>query len=363
MHSYYGKDNVPGGRSRRIAESESRGGPVCAYALLSTSRLNPAPDVHVERSVNTLPARLSRFAAVRLLPAAKRRQFAVRQFDSCTARRVASLPRESVGVLHIWNWLPRTVAALREHHPRAVVVRDVSIAREYDFEWGEDIRVENRLVDVFVTPSTYASDRLCSWGIPVEKIRQIPFGVDAERYNPRRTSEADPARPLRFAYAGAVSGRKGVPELLRVWRRIALPDAELHLYGTVKPEVEPWLEGLSRVHAHGFVELSQELPRNDVFVFPSHLEGSAKAVYEALACGLPVITTPNAGSIVRDGVEGYLVPPGDEDALAEVIQRLHTDSALRSRMGDAARTRAEEFPWSRYARAVWEMYEEATEIR
>jgi len=363
MHSYYGRDNVPGGRSRRIAESEFRRAAVRAFALLGTARLNPAPDVLVERSINSLAARVRRFAAVRLLPAVKRRRFSVRQFDSCTARRVASLPRESVRVLHIWNWLPGTVEAVRSHHPGAVVIRDVAIAREYDFEWGEDIRVENGLVDMFVTPSSYASDRLRSWGIPAEKIREIPFGVDVERYSPRWTSESEGARPIRFAYAGAVSGRKGVPELLRVWRRVALPDAELHLYGTVKPEVEPWLEGLSGVYAHGFVELSRELPRNDVFVFPSYLEGSAKAVYEALACGLPVITTPNAGSIVRDGAEGYLVSAGDEEALAEAIQTLYADSALRSRLGGAARTRAEEFPWRRYAHAVWDMYEETMETK
>jgi LmbE family N-acetylglucosaminyl deacetylase len=362
------KANLPGGRSKRIAESASRCAPVRAYALLDTGYRVPAPDVTVERSIGCLAARALRFAAVRVLPAPRKRRFAVRQFDLHTAKRLRALPSGTVSVLHIWNWLPQTVAVVRRWHPQAVVIRDVSIAREYDFEWGEDIRAENALVDVFLSPSPYASAELYSWGIASDKVQEIPFGVDADRFRPA-TSKGDGARafespgPVRFAYAGAVSGRKGVPELLRVWRDLALPDAELHLYGTVKPEIEPELNGLSGVHAHGFTDITVELPRNDIFVFPSHREGSAKAVYEALACGLPVITTPNAGSIVRHGREGLIIEAGNEAALAAAVGTLYEDGALRRRMSVAARARAEEFPWNRYARRVWELYEQTAKLR
>lgn len=377
MHSYYGKANLPGGRSKRIAESSRRSAPVRAYALLDTHRHVAPPDVTVERSVDGVAARALRFAAVRVLSPARKRRFAVRQFDLHTARRVRTLPAGMVAVLHIWNWLPETVAVVRRWHPQAVVIRDVSIARKRDFEWGEDIRTEDALVDVFLSPSSYASSELYSWGIPRNKVREIPFGVDTERFRPASSSKAasggseaaqrehDGIAPestgsVRFAYAGAVSGRKGVPELLRVWRHLALPDAELHLYGTVKPEVERELRGLAGVYAHGFTDITVELPRNDIFVFPSHREGSAKAVYEALACGLPVITTPNAGSVVRDGVEGLLVNAGDQKGLARAIKTLYRDARLRRRMAAASRARAEEYPWERYGRSVWELYEELT---
>jgi len=111
------------------------------------------------------------------------------------------------------------------------------------------------------------------------------------------------------------------------------------------------------VRAHGFVHVVEELPKNDVFVFPSRREGSSKAVYEALACGLPVITTPSSGSVVRHGVEGLIVPTDSEAELATAIRTLYTDRSLREKMSAAARARAEEFPWSRYAREVWHTYE------
>jgi glycosyltransferase involved in cell wall biosynthesis len=86
----------------------------------------------------------------------------------------------------------------------------------------------------------------------------------------------------------------------------------------------------------------------DVFAYPSLHEGSAFASYEALASGLPVVCTPNTGSVVRDGVEGFLVPPRDVDALVERLRLLHRDPDLRARMALAARARAEEFTWAHY---------------
>jgi glycosyltransferase involved in cell wall biosynthesis len=289
-----------------------------------------------------------------------KRRFALRQFDAATARSVSKLPPGSVGILHIWNWVPKTVAAIRRLNPDAVVLRDVSIAREYDFELGEHITTEMKHVDLFVSPSRFATEQMLQWGVPESRIKEIPFGVDLEMFRPDGERPRNEARNVRYAYAGAVSARKGIPELLRAWQILDLEDAELHLYGTVKAEVRPYLEGASHVVAHGFTRIAEELPKNDVFVFPSHREGSSKAVYEALACGLPVITTPNAGSVVRDGVEGYVVPPGDEVALADAVRRLHEDGRKRVVMGRAARSRAEEFPWSRYARDVWALYEQTT---
>ena len=86
----------------------------------------------------------------------------------------------------------------------------------------------------------------------------------------------------------------------------------------------------------------------DLFVYPSLHEGSAFATYEALASGLPVIATPNTGSVVRDGTDGYLVPVRDVDALMAKIELLYRDAERRAAMGMAARQRAEEFTWGAY---------------
>ena len=109
------------------------------------------------------------------------------------------------------------------------------------------------------------------------------------------------------------------------------------------------VEHLGRV-AHS--EMPARMAAADVFVFPSLFEGSAVVTYEALACGLPSVVTPEAGSVVRDGTEGFLVPSRDVEALAKSMERLGEDAELRASMAEAARARAEEFDWPRYHAAL-----------
>ena len=103
-----------------------------------------------------------------------------------------------------------------------------------------------------------------------------------------------------------------------------------------------------------------ELPRYyqsaDIFVYPSLHEGSALAIYEALASGLPVVTTFNSGSVVRDGIEGYVVPVQDPDAIKDKIEFLYHNFQLRKKMGVAARLRAETFSWEAYKARIAGIY-------
>jgi glycosyltransferase involved in cell wall biosynthesis len=96
----------------------------------------------------------------------------------------------------------------------------------------------------------------------------------------------------------------------------------------------------------------------DVFAFPTIEEGSALVIYEALACGLPVITTPNAGSVVRDEIEGFLLPMRDVDGMAGRLERLRADAQLRHDMGNAARRRAEGFTWRAYGDNLAQLYQQ-----
>ena len=78
----------------------------------------------------------------------------------------------------------------------------------------------------------------------------------------------------------------------------------------------------------------------DVFVFPSLFEGSAVVTYEALATGLPSVVSPSAGSIVRDGIEGFVVPPSQVDLLARRMEQLGNRPRASRPHGRAARSRA-----------------------
>jgi glycosyltransferase involved in cell wall biosynthesis len=94
--------------------------------------------------------------------------------------------------------------------------------------------------------------------------------------------------------------------------------------------------------------IHEEFAAADVFVLPSLAEGSAGVTYEALASGVPVVTTRAAGSVVRDGIDGRIVPERDPEALADAIAEIVEDREERARMSVAARERARDYTWDRY---------------
>jgi glycosyltransferase involved in cell wall biosynthesis len=98
----------------------------------------------------------------------------------------------------------------------------------------------------------------------------------------------------------------------------------------------------------------------DVFAMPSLHEGFGLAALEAMGSGLPIVASDVGGlpELIEDSTTGYLVPPGDEVALAERLGHLLADEALRSRMGSAARERASrEFSNARMAHLILEVYD------
>jgi glycosyltransferase involved in cell wall biosynthesis len=213
--------------------------------------------------------------------------------------------------------------------------------------------------DYILIPSAFVRDSMSAEGVPASRLWEIPFGADLSRFTPR----AEPhSHPFRAIYAGQVSIRKGVPYLLEAWKRLAMPQAELWIVGHMTPDFQAishlW-DGLPNVkywgHSQNLPELFQQ---SDVFVFPTIEEGSALITYEALACGLPMVTTPNAGSVARDGVEGFIVPIRDVEALCQRIEQLACDSELRRALSRAARQRAEQFSWAQYQKRLVTMYQQ-----
>jgi glycosyltransferase involved in cell wall biosynthesis len=95
-------------------------------------------------------------------------------------------------------------------------------------------------------------------------------------------------------------------------------------------------------------QIREEFRRADIFVLPTLAEGMALVHLEAMACGVPVITTSHCGSVVRDEVDGFIVPARDATALADRLQQLLEDRPLRMQMGASSRERAREFTWTRY---------------
>jgi glycosyltransferase involved in cell wall biosynthesis len=214
---------------------------------------------------------------------------------------------------------------------------------------------EYDLADLILVLSAKAEETFLAAGVPAEKLFRHQRGVDVERFTPA----PQPPEIFRAVFVGALIKRKGVHHLLETWRKLALKNAELVLVGAPHPEMEPYLaDAGSNVRLAGFVNRVEECYQAaTVHIFPSECEGSAKCTYEAAACGLPQITTREAGDVVLDQVNGLIIPPNNPDALAEAILTLYRDRGLRERLGAAARERVvENFTWAHFGNRLLEAY-------
>jgi len=207
------------------------------------------------------------------------------------------------------------------------------------------------------------------------RYRIIPNGVSlpgagaAPAAAPPAAADGRDGEALRILFIGQAVERKGLPVLLRAFE--ALRDhipATLTLVGAGEGEVAHMMLDGRGVTALGKVSEERklaELAGADVVCAPSlHGESFGMVLTEAFAAGAPVIASdiPGYRDVLRDGIDGQLVAPGDALALAEALRRVALDARLRARMALAARERAERFAWFNVAAEVLESYEQAQRI-
>ena len=264
--------------------------------------------------------------------------------------------------------IPSLVEIPTWHRDRGKIDRPTTPAAPKT-SWKENLLLERErfleeyeLADLLVVLSEKAADTFRVQGFPESKLYYLPRGVDVERFKPG-------TRPPKFraVFSGALIERKGIHHLLEAWHRLDLKDAELWLIGTVHDEAKPHLKRFWRdnIRLVGFVrDVENYLNQGTVHVFPSTCEGSAKVTYEAAACGLPQITTREAGDVVVDTVEGTIVPPGDVDRLADAILHLYENPEIVARMSLAARERVvKNFTWDHFRTRLLIAYQRAMEIK
>ena len=194
---------------------------------------------------------------------------------------------------------------------------------------------------------------------PGERIALIPNGVDTEYFRPSGVRRDDGA--VRLLFVGSLSDAKGLPELraaLCLLRQRGVRSFHVDLVGSatrhadaVRQRTAYHRDGLDDwVRFHGVDHAGstrQWMQQADAFVLPSRVESFGIANLEAMACGLPVVST-RTGAIpeyIVHGEHGWLLQPGDVNGLADALQRLIQDAGLRQRLGAAARQRALQYDW------------------
>jgi glycosyltransferase involved in cell wall biosynthesis len=212
--------------------------------------------------------------------------------------------------------------------------------------------------DLILCGSEFVRESIQASGGPIKRCCVVPYGIRIPSPAPRKSNGS---RSLHVLTVGAVGLRKGAPYVLAAAKRLK-GKAEFRMAGQL--EISTYGQELLRQHVTllGAVprsEIQQQFAWADVFLLPSICEGSATACYEALAYGLPVITTPNAGSVVRDGVDGFIVPIRDAAAIVDKIDRLADDPDLWEKMSANALARASEFTVQKYGERLLSAIREA----
>jgi alpha-maltose-1-phosphate synthase len=210
-----------------------------------------------------------------------------------------------------------------------------------------------RQANAITVPSTAAAQSFVAMGVAAEKVYTIPYGVRLENFRP----VAEPAEgEFNVLFAGAPGLRKGVPYLLQAFANLKHPRKTLRIAGYVQEDLKPVLGRLPRENVEFLgpisqTELVERMSRSHVLVLPSIEEGLALVQAEAMACGCPVIGSTNTGGddLYTDGVEGFIVPIRDAQAITDRMQRLADEPELQRTMREAALRRVQSMGgWTEY---------------
>lgn len=216
---------------------------------------------------------------------------------------------------------------------------------------------ELRLASVVLAATSFTRDTLAEHPGFDAPVHVVPYGAPTAVPFGDRTPYAPAGKPLRALYVGSLGQRKGLSYLFAA-ARAAGKAVELTVVGTRPAETCPaldralaacrWIPSLP----HG--EILALMRASDVLVFPSLFEGFGLVILEAMAQGVPVITTPHTAGpdIITDGVDGFLVPIRDAAAITARLDLLHADRSRLAAMGEAARATAARFTWRAYETAL-----------
>jgi glycosyltransferase involved in cell wall biosynthesis len=203
--------------------------------------------------------------------------------------------------------------------------------------------------DSIVAMSRESLAELEEVGYPAGRVLSTPNGIPLDFSTQAQHPEG---RPCQVVFVGRLDEQKRLDVLLGAWADIcgSKPEAHLHIWGQGPLDAE-LRQQAARLKIEGNLTFGgqvegvpKRLAEMDVFVLPSQAEGNSNALLEAMAAGLPIVSTSVGGTAMQVGVEGqaFLCGPGDGEALKAALTRLISSPPLRRSLGAAMRRRAEE---------------------
>lgn len=213
---------------------------------------------------------------------------------------------------------------------------------------------EYELADYILVPSSFVEESMINNGVAKEKILKIPYGYDPSIFKKDNTVYKKENGKFTAIFVGQIGYRKGIKYLLEAVKSLSDNNnsIELILVGNVDQNIKPLLKEYKAYYKQlDFIpqnELIQLYNQSDVFIFPSLCEGSARVVYEAAACGLPLVVTHNSGTFVENGKEGLIIKPFDAREIERALTLLKENRELKENMSSLALETVKGYTWANY---------------
>jgi len=214
------------------------------------------------------------------------------------------------------------------------------------------------LADRVVVNSNFCGEALKKQGVPAEKLTVVPLCYEAGNYLPERMKVGDTNRPLRVLFLGQVILRKGIQYLCKVARQLQKEKIHFDVVGPIGISDSAIKSAPANVAFHGRATRDQTAAwyqRSDVFVLPTLSDGFALTQLEAMAHGLPVVTTPCCGEVVTNGVDGFIVPARDVGALVQAFQNYLLEPERLKTHQTAALQKSRQFTLARLAENLMQL--------
>jgi glycosyltransferase involved in cell wall biosynthesis len=208
---------------------------------------------------------------------------------------------------------------------------------------------ELMLCDRLYCLSGLVRDSFVAAGFSADRIDIVRLPTDMETFTPTKLPRSV-SEPFRVLCVAEITPIKGHIYLLEAWRKLALKNAELVFAGTLRWEMAPIMErykgSFRYAGALDKYSLARLYQSSSVLVLASVEDGFGLVISEALACGIPVITTEHVGArdIIEPGHNGFVVPPRDVEALADAINRIYSSPALQEQLRKGAIASRSTFP-------------------
>jgi glycosyltransferase involved in cell wall biosynthesis len=304
---------------------------------------------------------------------------------SAAIAREVMLPKVREGDI-VWVWPPYDLKAIKRAKDRGAIVvgerincmsdmvrdlltkayarRGLPLPPEWNMPGAIEREREQMLECDYVTaPSSFVAESVRNAGVPESRILRNSYGYDPHRLA-AGINAVRPVRPPVFAFVGLGIVRKGLDVVLEAWEKADAP-GKLLIAGTISGDIkQDYADILARpdVELLGHVaDVATVYGAADVFLFPTHEEGSPQVTYEAAACGLAsIVSAMGATGVIRDRIEGLIVDPLSVDSVAAAITELSMDQKLRSSLGSNAATRAQEFTWPNVASRLYRLFRSIT---